>query len=252
MKKRILAIETMGILGSVVFGTMDDGFSLHSVSEGGKTAETLACLIQAGLKEYGWQPENLDLIGVVNGPGSFTGLRVGVTTAKTIAYATQTQLVSVNSMELLASVISRNTEQKTGQDDASKLQCVIDAGRQQVYLAEFISNNDGFNGQSLTSHSWSSTGDITIEYEEQWLDSLKNSPDMQVTGPALQKLEDEVPQNVTIADSSLWYPQADAVAKLCWKKFQAGETVDPFQLVPIYIRKSAAEEKWEEKHKTDE
>ena len=77
-----------------------------------------------------------EFLGVADGPGSFTGLRIGLTIAKTMAYATKTPLTAVNSMELLASTANRDSSCGASSQEPSELHTVIDAGRQQVYLAK--------------------------------------------------------------------------------------------------------------------
>ena len=66
---------------------------------------------------------------------------------------------------------------------------------------------------------------------------------MAVSGPALEKLGARIPADVTIVPSDLWTPKAATVGNLGWRRYQSGERDDLWQLVPIYFRPSAAEEK---------
>src|SRR5262245_56901299 len=104
--KRILAIETSGRHGSVAtLGGEPAGARLigQTVLTGEeRTAQVLAPAIQQLLIATEWSPKSIDPVAVTVGPGSFTGLRIGVTTAKAIAYAVGADVLGVNTLEPLA------------------------------------------------------------------------------------------------------------------------------------------------------
>ena len=79
----ILALETSGKSGTVA--ALSEGLVLHErpLAPHQRSAQSLAPALFACLNEVAWQPQQVDLVAVTTGPGSFTGLRVGVTTAKT-------------------------------------------------------------------------------------------------------------------------------------------------------------------------
>ena len=84
---RILALETTEMAGSLA--AMHDRKLLAEIELDSKqrTAQSLAPGMKTLLAEAGWRPTDVELVAVTIGPGSFTGLRLGVTTAKTFAYA---------------------------------------------------------------------------------------------------------------------------------------------------------------------
>ena len=78
-----------------------------------------------------------------------------------------------------------------------------------------------------------------------WLESLTG--DVWVSGPVLEKLAAELPPGVRPLAREFWYPRAATVGRLAGEVFDRGEHDDLWQLVPKYLRRSAAEEKWESK-----
>src|SRR5205085_2589499 len=80
------------------------------------------------LKQVGWRPGEVELVAVVTGPGSFTGLRIGVTTAKTFAYAVGCEVMGVNTLLAIASRAPAGT---------ARLHVALDAGRDEAYVASF-------------------------------------------------------------------------------------------------------------------
>jgi tRNA threonylcarbamoyladenosine biosynthesis protein TsaB len=224
---QIVAIDTSGRHGSlaVLSGEADQAVVLHEVVLGSdqRTAQSLAPALRDLLADVGWPPQTTGMVAVTVGPGSFTGLRIGVTTAKAFAYAVGAEIIGVNTLEVLASQVPRA---------ASPLWAIMDAQRQELFAARFESN-----GADLVA-----TSDQTrIVSQEKWLAGLQ--ADEQVTGPALRRLMPRLPAGVISMPEELWQPTAAAVGKLAWRLYQAGQRNDVWQLVPAYYRPSAAEEK---------
>ena len=99
---RILAMDTSGRRAAVAALEDDRVLAECDSPPGVRSAAALAPLIAELLKGVDWQLRRLDLIAVTQGPGSFTGLRIGVTTAKTLAYATGAAVIGVNTLEVIA------------------------------------------------------------------------------------------------------------------------------------------------------
>ena len=140
------------------------------------------------LAEVGWQPHEIRLIAVTRGPGSFTGLRVGVTAAKVLAYAAGADVIGVNTLEAIA-------WQSLG--ELSDVCVVMDAQRKQVFTA-------GFRRQPNGEPSWQPIQPTTIVDNQQWLQSLDGK--RAVTGPGLVRLAQQVPDGVPIVDEACWAP----------------------------------------------
>ena len=162
---------------------------------------------------------SIRLVVVAVGPGSFTGLRIGVTTAKTLAYAVGAEVIGVNTLAVIA---------EQAPPAATPLWVVMDAQRQELFAAKF-------DGQRRFIR------ETQIASQTEWLNSLQ--PGDYVTGPGLRRFVPAMPAGVNAVDESLWMPLADAVGQLGWRDFQAGRRNDVWSLLPQYYRQSAAEEK---------
>jgi tRNA threonylcarbamoyladenosine biosynthesis protein TsaB len=226
-KRRLLwtiGIETSGREGSVALLREDETVAERSLShEGRRHARTLVDELRLLLSEAGVSPQNCDLIAVSQGPGSFTGLRVGIVCAKTWAYATGCQLAGVNTLLAIASAVDRNV----GQVDV-----VVDAQRGDLFQGTYEADDDGV---------WKETADIRIISGEDWINELNET--RAVTGSALVGWKDRVPAGVFVLPPYKWTPTAVAVARVGRLLSAAGQSGDLWSLNPIYLRKSAAEEK---------
>jgi tRNA threonylcarbamoyladenosine biosynthesis protein TsaB len=224
---RVLALETSGRHGSIALlqGDGDAATVLgeHTLPSAERTAKSLLPAIEFALAEQSWRPGDLELICVTTGPGSFTGLRIGVVAAKTLAYATGAKLVGVHTLAAMAANISA-----TG----GRLWTVLDAQRQELFAARFDPQN------AIAEQATPSTEIICVDA---WLAQLEVGD--AVAGPTLAKCRHRLPAGVVVVDESLWSPSAAATGRLGVALFARGVCVAPLELVPNYYRKSAAEEK---------
>ncbi len=220
---RILALETTERIGSIALA--EEGALLAETRLPGdlRSAQSLAPAIQQSLEQIGWTPRNIELVAVTVGPGSFTGLRIGVATAKAFAYAVGAEVLGVDTHETLALACP---------DEVSCLATVIDAQRSQVVARNFQRNGSG----ELVPLSDSELLDV-----DQWLAAL--APGTRVTGPILRRIADRLPPDRTPLAPELWQPTAGHVALVAHKQYATGRRDDLWQLVPVYSRRSAAEEK---------
>lgn len=230
---RTLAIETTGITGSLAL--FEDGRLLRErpLAAGQRSAQSLAPGIRDILAETGWKTVELRLIAVAVGPGSFTGLRIGVTTAKVLAYAIGAEVLGINTLSAVAERIVFDGEGTNAETPhAETLWTAIDAYRQQVFAARF---------RALPGGGWRMESETRLWEIDAWLAQL-TAGDM-VTGPALVKLEKRLPQVVHIAPRELWEPTAASVGQVALRDYAAGRREDVWSLLPEYYRQSAAEER---------
>jgi tRNA threonylcarbamoyladenosine biosynthesis protein TsaB len=222
----VLALETSDLGGSI---SLDDGKLLiyTALKPSQRSARWLAPAVDDALCEACREPREIDLIAVTTGPGSFTGLRVGVTMAKTLAYAVGCPIVGVNTLQAIAQrvVILQ-----------SLVWALVDAQRQQVFAAKF--RPDGGMMVPETATAIYSLPDLLAQLE----------PGDVVTGPGLSKLLDTLPAGLKVAEAELWSPRAIEVANVGLAAFARGQREDPFALVPQYFRPTAAEEAWARKN----
>jgi tRNA threonylcarbamoyladenosine biosynthesis protein TsaB len=223
MSLRILALETSTLDASVA--VLEDARVLGQVAfdRSRRTAQTFAPAIAHQLESVGWRPQDLHLVAVATGPGSFTGLRVGVTAAKALAYAVGADVLGVPTLQ----VVARQTPVQT-----AGISAVLDAQRQQLFVADFQRRDGKLVGG----------GETRIVDAASWLGGL--SPGTAVTGPGLARWQDRVPADVQVIESSYWTPLAATVGQLACEQYQSGSRQDLWTLNPGYFRSSAAEERW--------
>ncbi len=128
-----LCIETASAAVGVALGDDTGVLDVIEVLEGRRHAETVIPAADLLLRRHGSTPRDLTHIGVDIGPGLFTGLRVGLGTAKALALSGQRTVLGCSSLELLAweSVVRGDVS------EGAELVCVIDARREELYAARF-------------------------------------------------------------------------------------------------------------------
>ncbi len=130
----ILNLETSTHICSVSLSEGDKIIGWKEDSEGRNHATLLSVFIEDLLKENNVNPEDLDAIAVSKGPGSYTGLRIGVSTAKGMAYALSKPLISINTLKMMAAGYLQSHQDLKLQENL--LLCpMIDARRMEVYSA---------------------------------------------------------------------------------------------------------------------
>ena len=99
---KILAIETASPPGSIALLDGQEVVQAHTLEDARKTTQHFAIIIEKLLQNASWAPSSIDLVTAHTGPGSFTGLRIGITAAKVFAYAVGAEVVGINTLETLA------------------------------------------------------------------------------------------------------------------------------------------------------
>jgi tRNA threonylcarbamoyladenosine biosynthesis protein TsaB len=201
-----------------------------SIAAGRRHGRDLIPQLAAMLNKAGLSPADVNVFAVGLGPGSYTGLRVGLAAAKTLAYVTGAAIVGLDSME----VIGRNAPA-----DALQISVVADAQRGDVYVAEFARAAPG-------AHLVPSRGS-RIEPLCAWLARLE--PGVLVLGPGLDsgQIRAAVPLEVMLSDPERNYPDGRRLIELAREVWNSGRRDNPWLLEPLYLRKSAAEEQWKGK-----
>jgi len=238
---RILALETSGISGSVAALDTESSLSVYEpLPPRSRSAQSLAPAMDRALKAVGWKPRDVQLVAVTAGPGSFTGLRIGVTTAKTLAYAVGAEVVGVNSLDVIARQAPR---------EGTILWTALDAHRSQFYVNRYVRPADG---------SWrrdDPTAECSLIDVDQWVKTVADSVaqgncaklaamvGISVSGPVLENPSLTFDPCPTLTPRESWSPRADTVALIAAELHAAGRRDDLWQLAPYYGRLAAAEEK---------
>lgn len=176
------------------------------------------------LRRGGIRPDALSAIVVGLGPGSFTGLRVGLTAAKTLAYSVGCPLFGFDSLEAIA---------RNAPPDALRIAAVGDAQRGDLFAADFA--RDIVRGPLLR------TRPTRLERADSWPGALPAGT--YILGPPLGRAEPSWPAWVTRGGVETGYPDGDRLIELARERIARGRPDDPWFLEPAYVRRSAAEEK---------
>ena len=134
----ILNIDTSTEVCSVSLGKDGISVALREDHAGKNHAMQLTLFIDELLQQKGISMHDIDAVAVSGGPGSYTGLRIGVSTAKGICYASRKPLIAIPSLEAMAHHVISNSARYHLPDEASMLFCpMIDARRMEVYTAVY-------------------------------------------------------------------------------------------------------------------
>ena len=165
--------------------------------------------------------EDVDGVAVSIGPGSFTGLRVGLGLAKGIAYAGRLPLAAVPTLEALAWV----AEGRPGDTVCAAL----DARKMEVYAALFAVRAEGL--ERLTP-------DLALAPAAL---AARLAPPCLLVGDAAEVYGDVLASRATVRPFATHHPRGGLIARLGWDRLRAGQGGDPGTLEPVYVRPSDAE-----------
>ncbi len=222
---KVLGIETSGEVGSVAICEDSGVLAERSFQKGMRHGKALVSSLQDIFCELGLDPEEIDLIAVSHGPGSYTGLRVGVTCSKVLAFALRKPLVAVSTLDVLA----ENAPPKE-----TAICPILDARRKQVYAC--IYRHSGT--------TWQRSSEPMVAYPQRLLEMLP-LPILIFGDGANRYREVFTIDGVTFGDKETGVARAHVVASLGKRAFDKGEISDPYQLQPLYMRIPEAEEKLE-------
>ena len=221
---RLLALETSGRAGSVAALDGTRLLAERTLDAARGSAATLAPAIRELLADVQWRAADVQVVAVAAGPGSFTGLRIGVMTAKTLAYALGADCIAVDTLDVIA---------RQAPDDARPLWAVLDAGRDDLFAARYLSNSDSGELVALRPTALVRSAD--------WRAELKAGD--WISGPLPARFEPLLPGGVQLVELPLRLPQAHTVGRLALARHAAGGRDDLWELAPNYYRLSAAEER---------
>ena len=231
IEPRILLVETSGRAGQIALALGDAMLAVRTLDEARRHARDLAPALAAMLTEQKWKAHDLDAVFVSRGPGSYTGLRVGIMSAKMLAYATGCALFGIQTFAAITA---------QAPVDAERLDILADAQQGKVYVQSF---------QRADGAIWLSVSQLAVRRFNDWLAS--RDPSAWVSGPALAIYGRSLPQNVRMVPEADWNPRAQSLLAPGLPRYRAGERDDPWTLEPLYLRPSAAEEQWNKVGKHD-
>jgi len=220
-----LILETSGQAGQVALAEGPRLLGIRRLDESRRHARDLAPAVRDLLTERGWRPRDLHGVVVSRGPGSYTGLRVGIMSAKALAYATGCALLAVDTFAAIAC---------QAPDEILSLDVLADAQQDKIYVQPF--QRDAPGAEFIQS------APLRIDLADEWVASL--SPERWVSGPGLRKHASRLPAGARIVAEDRREPQPEALLRLGLVRYLRGERDDVWAVEPLYLRPSSAEEQW--------
>jgi len=222
---RFLILETSGKEGQVALALGSTLLETRLLDEARRHARDLVPAIRDLLQKQNWKPADIDCVVVDRGPGSYTGLRVGIMSAKTFAFATSCTLIAVDTLLTIA---------VQAPEEVKLLDVFVDAQQDRVYRQRFVRDPSG---------SLNSLSNLEILAFGDWI-NLPDKPEW-VSGPGLRGKESRIPVGIQIVDPGSWNPRPESLLRLGLARFLKGEKDDVLALEPLYLRPSAAEQQWD-------
>ena len=220
----ILSIETGTDICSVALANDGELMALRESDEGRDHAKKVALFVDELLRETGVQPSDLDAIAVGKGPGSYTGLRIGVSFAKGMCYALDIPLIAIGSLDALTEVAREDYDAgildiEEEEWAKAKLCPLVDARRMEVY-AEVFDNE----GKALT--------DVVAEVVTE--DSFKEwrKDKFVIFGNGAKKCT-ELLSDAIFVDIA---PSARGIVRLAEESFKAQQFEDLAYFEPFYLK----------------
>ncbi len=229
----LLAIDASGIAGSVAY--IKDGklAGEYYICDKLTHSQTIMPMLEDMKTLLSINLEEIDAVAVTSGPGSFTGLRIGVTAAKALALALDVPIVGVPTLDTMAHAMVYT----------EYLICpIMDARRNQVYTALYKWEEDTL--KRLTEH-------MAVDIEE-YVAGLKDREEKIIfLGDGVSVYENRIKEvlgeKAVFAPSFCNLQHASVLADVATKRYEEGQVEDPSLFVPIYLRKSQAEREKEER-----
>jgi tRNA threonylcarbamoyladenosine biosynthesis protein TsaB len=231
---RVLALDTTTRSGSVAL-IDDQRIEAERSGDALRThAERLPQEILSLLAEHRLSTSDIDVFAVASGPGSFTGLRVGIATVQGLALVHGRRVVGVSALEAIAQVAGKELPQ------GSLVGAWMDAGRAEIFSALYrLSASSSFSSQRLAEVEAAAVGG-PAGVLERWADLLGGAPVLLAgLGAALyRELIGAHRLNARVVDVG---QLAGAIGVIAGFRAAAGETVDPAGVRPLYVRRPDAE-----------
>ena len=221
----ILSIETGTDICSVALANDGELMALRESDEGRDHAKKVALFVDELLRETGVQPADLDAIAVGKGPGSYTGLRIGVSFAKGMCYALNIPLISIGSLDALSEVAREDFDAgildiEDEEWSAARLCPMVDARRMEVYTQIF--DNECRPLSDVVAEV------VTEESFKSWREGGK----WVIFGNGAQKCAEVLSDAICVGVS----PSARGIVRLAEQAFNDGKFEDLAYFEPFYLK----------------
>jgi tRNA threonylcarbamoyladenosine biosynthesis protein TsaB len=223
---KLLILETSGQVGRIAVAHGGQLGDVRTLDETRRHARDLAPAVAELCAARGWAVRDLDGVIVSIGPGSYTGLRVGLMSAKTLAYATGCRVLGIETFAAIA------RQAPAGVD---RVAVIADAQQQNVYTQSWRRGADG----------WNAVAPLTIQPITVWMASLDEG--IYLSGPGVRLYEGRFSERNPCVAPDAREPLPASLLELGLERWHAGSADDFWSLEPIYLRPSNAEENWDKR-----
>ncbi len=231
----ILAVETSGRLGSVALAQRSKLLAEKQFSGPMRHSAEVFPAIVGLLKQFDKKPADIEQVYISVGPGSFTGLRIAVTIAKTLALANGAKIVPVDTLDCIAANVINFAATENPHSLAGdllpneRLATILDAKRSQFFVAVYDRSSDGTWKKVLP--------DCLMTADEFLYRFAGEEKQIALTGEGLVFYKDKFNNPaVRVLDEKFWNPSAASVHRLGWHKARLAQFTDPLTLTPNYLR----------------
>src|SRR5207244_4100358 len=190
--------------------------ALRRLDEARRHARDLVPALRDLLDEQKWRPRDIQAVIVSRGPGSYTGLRVGIMSAKTFAYATGCALLAVDTFAAIA---------RQAPADANAVEVIADAQQNKVYVQRFVREGAGAE--------WQPAAALSIQKFSDWM--AQRSANDWVTGPGLSVYGQRLAGNARLVSAAEWDPRPESLLEIGRARYLAGERDDLWKVEPLYL-----------------
>jgi tRNA threonylcarbamoyladenosine biosynthesis protein TsaB len=231
---RVLALDTTTRAGSIAIVDGDCVVGERCGDAARPHAERLPAEILALLAAHDRTLADVDLFAVASGPGSFTGLRIGIATIQGLALVGRQRIVPIAALDLLAHLASRDAQ------PGALVGAWMDAHRRDVFASLFrVADAPLFEPERLVSLDAAAVGD-PVKTIARWRALFADEP-VRVTGDGAVLFADVIAREARTWCVLPAAPLAGALGRLAVARARRGETVDPAGLQPLYVRRPDAE-----------
>lgn len=226
----VLGIDTATKQVGCALGAYEGVLASFHVARGRQHAETLVPAIQFVCQQAGVEIREVKAVAVDIGPGLFTGLRVGIATAKSIAQALRVPMIGLSSLDLLAFPVRQTNR---------LIVAAIDARRGEVFYAFYRHVPAGV--QRVSDYQLGTPADLANEL-------LATREEILLIGDGALRYADELDGDtghIEMGTAGNAFPSAADLVELAHPRVLREEFVQPWELEPLYLRKSDAEINWD-------
>jgi len=237
---RALAIDTSTAMASIAVADEQGLLAGYSLMDMKTHSQKLVPMLRELLAHMDLTPADIDVFAAITGPGSFTGLRIGVTTIKSLAYATGKRTAGIPSLDALAYAAAVSGD---------FIICpIMDARNNQVYTALYNFRNGAI--QNMSGYMGVHISDLARHIEEKYKDAA-----VIFTGDGVLLHRDflkiELNRRCFFMPDFMLRQMAAPAAQMAISMALRGDTAGSMELVPFYLRPSQAEREYMKKHGGD-